>query len=218
MGDMIREGKLRGWGMCNDNCYGLTASAYSARALGVPPPVAMQNDYSIINRRIEENGLSEAASPLHENTGFMAYNVLAGGVLTGKYLDVPAATDDADRTRGMANRRRAGVDVGWGQTLYRYRSGPADAATREYAALAKKYKMSLTEPRSAGAAALRRRRLSRRWRVRRDLASAREGAAPGAAALGGRPRAHEEPQPDRERHATARTGTGRARSASRFRK
>ena len=148
MGDMIREGKLRGWGMCNDNCYGLTASAYSARALGVPPPVAMQNDYSIINRRIEENGLSEAASPLHENTGFMAYNVLAGGVLTGKYLDVPAATDDADRTRGMANRvkpRGRMDEVGWGQTLYRYRSGPADAATREYAALAKKYKMSLTE-------------------------------------------------------------------------
>ena len=24
MGEMIAEGKLRGWGMCNDNCYGLT--------------------------------------------------------------------------------------------------------------------------------------------------------------------------------------------------
>ena len=28
--------------------------------------------------QIEENGLSEASSPLHENTGFMAYNALAG--------------------------------------------------------------------------------------------------------------------------------------------
>ena len=37
--------------------------------------------------QVEENGLSEASSPLHENTGFMAYNALAGGVLTGKYLD-----------------------------------------------------------------------------------------------------------------------------------
>ena len=82
MGDMIREGKLRGWGMCNDNCYGLTASCYAARALGVEPPVVMQNDYSILNRRIEENGLSEASSPVHENAGFMAYNVLAGGMLT----------------------------------------------------------------------------------------------------------------------------------------
>ena len=58
--------------MCNDNTYGLTASCYAARALGVEPPVVMQNDYSIINRRIEENGLSEASSPYHENVGFMA--------------------------------------------------------------------------------------------------------------------------------------------------
>ena len=68
--------------------------------------------------------------------------------VTTKKLDVPAATDDADRTRGMANRvkpRGRMDEVGWGQTLYRYRSGPADAATREYAALAKKYKMSLAE-------------------------------------------------------------------------
>ena len=38
----------------------------------------MQNDFSIINRRVEENGLTEASSPVHENVGFMAYNVLAG--------------------------------------------------------------------------------------------------------------------------------------------
>jgi aryl-alcohol dehydrogenase-like predicted oxidoreductase len=34
---------------------------------------------------------------------------------------------------------------GWGQTLYRYRSGPATEATRAYAMLAKQYGMSLTE-------------------------------------------------------------------------
>ena len=70
--------------MCNDNTYGLTASAYTARALGVAPPIVMQNDYSIINRRCDENGLSEASSPVNENAGFMAYNALAGGVLTGE--------------------------------------------------------------------------------------------------------------------------------------
>ena len=58
------------------------------------PPIVLQNDYSIINRRIEENGVSEASSPVHENVGFMAYNSLAGGVLTGKYLKEPAAVDD----------------------------------------------------------------------------------------------------------------------------
>jgi len=50
---------------------------------GAPPPCVMQNDFSVINRRVEENGVTEASSPVHENVGFMAYNVLAGGVLTG---------------------------------------------------------------------------------------------------------------------------------------
>ena len=31
MGKLVRAGKLRGWGMCNDNTYGLTASTYTAR-------------------------------------------------------------------------------------------------------------------------------------------------------------------------------------------
>lgn len=148
MGTLMKQGKIRGWGMCNDNTYGLTASCYAARELGVAPPIAMQNDYSILNRRIEENGQSEASSPVHENVGFMAYNVLAGGVLTGKYLQVPAAVDDPDRASAQASLRkpRGRMDErGWGSTLYRYRSGPADEATRAYAALAKKAGMPLTE-------------------------------------------------------------------------
>ena len=148
MGKLIKQGKIRGWGMCNDNTYGLTASCYAARALGVPPPIAMQNDYSILNRRIDENGLSEASSPVHENVGFMAYNVLAGGMLTGKYLQTPAAVDDTDRSRGQKSlgAPRGRMDErGWGYTLYRYRSGPAQEATKTYAALAKAYNMPLTE-------------------------------------------------------------------------
>ncbi|KAL1514925.1 hypothetical protein AB1Y20_004004 [Prymnesium parvum] len=148
MGALIEEGKLRGWGMCNDNAYGLTASAYAARAQGLPPPCVMQNDYSLLNRRIDENGVSEASSPLHENVGFMAYNILAGGVLTGKYLGSPAAVDDADEAsarRKMAAPRGRMDEVGWGRTLYRYRSEPAEVATRLYAELAAAYGLSLTE-------------------------------------------------------------------------
>ena len=151
MGALIKAGKIRGWGMCNDNAYGLAASVYTAKALGVPPPCAMQNDYSILNRRIEENGMSEASSPMLENTGFMAYNALAGGVLTGKYLKEPAAIDSYNAGKKDAAMRRFKEprgrmdENGWGQTLYRYRSGPADEATRAYAKLAKQSGMSLTE-------------------------------------------------------------------------
>lgn len=148
-GELIDEGKLRGWGMCNDNAYGLTASVYAARAIGKYPPCVLQGDFSIINRRSEENGVSEASSPTNENVGFMAYNALAGGVLTGKYLDVPAAVDNARdpklAEKLLDNPRGRMDDYSWGKTLYRYRSGPAEAATREYAKIAKEAGMSLTE-------------------------------------------------------------------------
>mmetsp|Transcript_119045 Transcript_119045/g.206731 ORF Transcript_119045/g.206731 Transcript_119045/m.206731 type:complete len:328 (-) Transcript_119045:30-1013(-) len=148
MSDLVKAGKIRGWGMCNDNAYGLVASCYEARALEGTPPVVMQNDFSIINRRIEENGLAEASSPVNENVGFMAYNALAGGVLTGKYIDQPAAVDDPDKARrekNLANPRGRMDEFGWGSTLYRYRSGPARAATAEYDKLAKKFGIPLAE-------------------------------------------------------------------------
>ena len=44
-----------GWGMCNDNAYGLAASSAAAKMLGVDPPVSMQNDFSLIDRRAEGN-------------------------------------------------------------------------------------------------------------------------------------------------------------------
>lgn len=149
MSELIDQGKLRGWGMCNDNAYGLTASCYAAYAQNGHAPCVMQNDFSLINRRVEENGLSEASSPVNENVGFMAYNVLAGGVLTGKYLDVAAAVDNPnDRELAeklLSNPRGRMDDYSWGKTLYRYRSGPAGDATRAYAALASDAGMSLTE-------------------------------------------------------------------------
>jgi len=148
MGKLMAAGKLRGWGMCNDNTYGLMGSIIAAKQLGVPGPCVMQNDFSLLNRRIEEQGLSEASAPWNENVGFMAYNALAGGVLTGKYLDVPAAVDDPDKERALANtmKPRGRMDEnGWGRTLYRYRSGPATVATKAYAALAEQAGISLTE-------------------------------------------------------------------------
>jgi len=149
MGKLVDQGAIKGWGMCNDNTYGLMGSAMAAKQLGVTPPCVMQNDYSLINRRTEENGLSEASAPWNENVGFLGYNCLAGGMLTGKYLNKPAAADDLKQgalvSMGMA-KPRGRMDVpGWGRTLYRYRSGPAAEATKAYAAIAKEAGLSLTE-------------------------------------------------------------------------
>jgi aryl-alcohol dehydrogenase-like predicted oxidoreductase len=159
MQELIDAGMIRGWGLCNDNAYGLTAASRTAKGLGTTPPCTLQGDFSILDRKSEENGVAEAASPFNENVGFMSYNALAGGMLTGKYLDIPAAVDDPDRDRGarsLENPRGRMDTRGWGGTLYRYRTEAAQEAIREYAALARANQMSLTE-------------LCLRWNRQRDL-------------------------------------------------
>lgn len=160
MQNLIDEGKIRGWGLCNDNAYGLTACTRTAKMLGTTPPCNLQGDFSLIDRKSEENGVAEAASKFNENVGFMAYNALAGGMLTGKYIEIPAAFDDlANRERAMKNLNnpRGRMDErGWGGTLYRYRTEAARSAISDYAKIAKANGMSLTE-------------LSLRWCRQRSL-------------------------------------------------
>ena len=55
---------------------------------------------------------------MNENVGFMAYNALAGGVLTGKYLDGPPTTYDnpsfASSLVTRSNPRGRHDDPSWG--------------------------------------------------------------------------------------------------------
>lgn len=162
MDELIQEGKIRGWGLCNDSAYGLTACTRTARALGTTPPCSIQGDFSLIDRKSEENAVAEAASPYNENVGFMSYNALAGGMLTGKYVDRPAAMDDLtnnnrDRATASLQNPRGRMDTrGWGGTLYRYRTDAAQDAIKDYKRIAEKYKMPLAE-------------LALRWNRQRSL-------------------------------------------------
>ena len=160
MEDLVQSGKIRGWGLCNDNAYGLTACTRTAKMVGITPPFSIQGDFSLIDRKSEENGVAEAASKFNENVGFMSYNALAGGMLTGKYMDIPAAFDDfGNKERAMKSlgEPRGRMDTrGWGGTLYRYRTEAAQNAIVEYNKIAKDNGMSLTE-------------LSLRWNRQRSL-------------------------------------------------
>jgi aryl-alcohol dehydrogenase-like predicted oxidoreductase len=97
----------------------------------------------LIDRKSEENGVAEAASPYNENVGFTSYNALAGGMLTGKYIDKPAAIDLTERDKVIAQMQSAMDEIGWGSTLYRYRTEAAQEAIKEYAKIAKRANMSL---------------------------------------------------------------------------
>eukprot|EP00956_Cyclotella_meneghiniana_P002424 scaffold2730_cov89-Cyclotella_meneghiniana.AAC.2 len=169
MQDLIDEGKIRGWGLCNDNAYGLTGCTRTAKGLGVTPPCSIQGDFSLIDRKSEENGVAEAASPFNENgemlhfwleqyNNFTTFDTYRG-MLTGKYINRPAAIDNEDRSKGkelLANPRGRMDEFGWGRTLYRYRTDAAQEAILEYSKIAKSAGISLTE-------------LSLRWCRQRSL-------------------------------------------------
>lgn len=62
--------------MSNETPYGLCKLCEAAAKLGVPPPVSIQNDFSLLDRRFEGH-LAEACAPHHLNIGCVLF--LGGG-------------------------------------------------------------------------------------------------------------------------------------------
>ncbi|EKX34216.1 hypothetical protein GUITHDRAFT_80744 [Guillardia theta CCMP2712] len=88
MGELIKQGKIRYWGISNENAFGVAKFVMAAEKLQVPLPVSIQNDFCTIDRRFEQDGTAEACSPLNappHGISLLAYGPLAGGTLSGKY-------------------------------------------------------------------------------------------------------------------------------------
>ncbi|MBJ3786692.1 aldo/keto reductase [Devosia sediminis] len=84
MGDMVREGKIRQFGLSNESTWGIAQWLKLSEQLDLPRVVSVQNEYSLL-RRIFDHDLAELSH--HEDVGLLAYSPLAGGLLTGKYFD-----------------------------------------------------------------------------------------------------------------------------------
>ena len=77
------SGKARYVGVCNFNGWQLARSATLQNPIfGKAAITSAQNEYSLLNRRVEEDVLP-AATAL--NLGYLAWSPLGRGVLTGKY-------------------------------------------------------------------------------------------------------------------------------------
>jgi len=97
----IKAGKVRYWGVSNETPWGLMSYLRLADELGLPRPVTVQNAYNLLNRTWE-NGLSEIG--YREKVSLLAYSPLGFGLLSGKYLQDPAATGRATLFPGFAGR------------------------------------------------------------------------------------------------------------------
>jgi aryl-alcohol dehydrogenase-like predicted oxidoreductase len=50
LGELIRAGKARYWGLSNETPWGVMTCLRLADELGLPRPVSVQNAYSLLNR------------------------------------------------------------------------------------------------------------------------------------------------------------------------
>jgi aryl-alcohol dehydrogenase-like predicted oxidoreductase len=97
--DLIREGKVRVIGCSNETTWGLMKSIATAERLGVARYQTIQNNFSLNNRRFEDE---LAAACRREGVSLIPYSPIAGGVLSGKYND--GATPEGARFSGYINR------------------------------------------------------------------------------------------------------------------
>ncbi|RUU14295.1 NADP(H)-dependent aldo-keto reductase [Mesorhizobium sp. USDA-HM6] len=80
---LVKSGRVRHIGLCNETPWGLARFLHYAEAHGLARVISIQNPYNLLNLDFE-NGLAEMA--LREQVGLLAYSPLAMGTLTGKYL------------------------------------------------------------------------------------------------------------------------------------
>lgn len=82
LGDLVRAGKIRYFGLSDMPAWYATKMATLAQAHGVPGPIGLQMEYSLVARGIETEHLPAAREC---GLGMVPWSPLAGGFLAGKY-------------------------------------------------------------------------------------------------------------------------------------
>ena len=144
MKELIDAGKIRYYGLSNETTYGLSQWCYEADKIGCPRPVSIQNQFSLLVRNFECE-LAEACSPCHFDVALLPWTPLGGGSLTSKYLDDKGKCIGYDHESIPPNSRFKVFKEGNTTYMPRFFKPGAIKATEKYAAIAKKYGVSLTE-------------------------------------------------------------------------
>lgn len=125
--DEIKKGRIRYIGLSNETPWGTMKFLQIAKELGLEKFVSVQNPYNLLNRTYEI-GMSEIAH--YEGVGLLAYSPLAFGYLSGKFRN---------------GARPANARVTLYSRFSRYSNPESEWATEQYALLAEKHGMTLTQ-------------------------------------------------------------------------
>ena len=97
LGDLIRAGKIRGFGVSNFRGWRIAEIARLCEKNNVPLPLVCQPYYNLLNRMPEVEILPACAN---YGLGVVPYSPIARGVLTGKYKPGQKPAEDTRAGRG----------------------------------------------------------------------------------------------------------------------
>ena len=103
MADLVQAGKIRSVGVSNFNVQQMRRAHTALGKRGLPLAVN-QVEYSLLNRKIETNGVLQAAKEL--GVTIVAWAPLASGILTGKFHKNPERFNQTPFGRRMRLRRQ----------------------------------------------------------------------------------------------------------------
>lgn len=126
-GRLIAAGKLRAVGLSNETAWGTLQFLNASVQHDLPRIVSVQNEYSMLCR-LYDTDMAELSA--REEIGLLAYSPLAAGLLTGKYLEdsIPPGSRRTIQS-----------------TLFNRVTSQSLAATEEYAEIARKHSLKLSQ-------------------------------------------------------------------------
>ena len=82
--ELINAGKIRYVGLSNETPWGAMKFLEIAKQINLPRMMSIQNAYSLVNRVFD---IANSEVSIKEQCGLLAYSPIAGGRLSGKYMN-----------------------------------------------------------------------------------------------------------------------------------
>ena len=122
---LIKSGKVRYVGLSNETPWGILNFLKIAEKKNLPRMMSVQNCYNLLNRVFD---IANSEVSIREQCGLLAYSPLAGGRLSGKYID--------------GNRPQNCRYTMWPGRFSRHLTSRGETAVKKYVKLAKKYNIN----------------------------------------------------------------------------
>jgi len=122
---LVKSGKIRNIGLSNETPWGIMNFLNIAKEKKLPRVVSVQNGYNLVNRIFD---IANSEVSIREDCGLLAHSPLAGGRLSGKYMN--------------EKRPKNSRYTLWPKRFSRHHTKREVTAIEKYVGLAKKYSIA----------------------------------------------------------------------------